>query len=149
MSTITQSVDVAVGLRSVYDQWTQFASFPEFMDGVDEVRQVDDVHLRWKISVGPVSREFDATITDQQPDRLVSWRSDDGPQHDGTITFEPIDGDHTRVTAHMTIDPEGLVEKVGDASGLLEARIEGDLLRFKDFIEARDGHETGAWRGDV
>ncbi|MEH3032802.1 MAG: SRPBCC family protein [Aeromicrobium erythreum] len=149
MSTITESVDVDVDIRSAYDQWTQFETFPEFMSGVDVVEQIDDTHLHWKVSVGPVTREFDATITDQEPDRKVAWRSDDGPEHAGEVTFEKLSDDRTRVTTAMTIDPDGFLETVGDKTGLLRARVEGDLLRFKDFIEARNGQETGAWRGEV
>jgi hypothetical protein len=48
----------------------------------------------------------------------------------------------------MDVDPKGVVENVGDALGILDRRIDGDLERFKEFIEAR-GQETGAWRGEV
>ena len=44
--------------------------------------------------------------------------------------------------------PEGVVEKVGDMAGLVDRRVEGDLERFKAFIESR-GTETGGWRGDI
>ncbi len=149
MSTITESVEVDVDVRSAYDQWTQFETFPEFMEGVDEVRQLDDTHLHWTVSVGPVTREFDATVTDQVPDQKVAWHSDSGPEHAGEVTFEKIADDRTRVTTAITVDPEGFIEKVGDRTGLLERRVKGDLERFKQFIESRDGHETGAWRGEV
>jgi hypothetical protein len=48
----------------------------------------------------------------------------------------------------MEYHPETLVEKVGAAVGSVAHRIEGDLERFKKFIESR-GQETGAWRGNV
>ncbi|OZM71340.1 cyclase [Amycolatopsis antarctica] len=149
MSNITESVDVAVDVPTAYNQWTQFESFPQFMEGVDEIRQTDDKHLHWKVSVGGVSREFDATVTEQNPDERVAWRSDDGPRHAGVITFHRIDDKTSRVTAQMDIDPEGVVENVADKLGILDRRVKGDLKRFKDFIESRGGHETGAWRGDV
>jgi uncharacterized membrane protein len=148
MSTITQSVDVDVPVTQAYNQWTQFESFPAFMEGVREVRQLDDTHTHWVTSVGGATREFDATITEQHPDERVAWRSDSGPQHAGMITFHKLDQEHTRVTAQMDIDPEGFVEKVGDKAGLIEGRVKGDLERFKHFIEERPS-ETGAWRGDV
>jgi uncharacterized membrane protein len=148
MSTITQSVDVDVPVTRAYNQWTQFESFPRFMEGVEEVRQLDDTHTHWVTRVGGATREFDATITEQHPDERVAWRSDSGPQHAGVITFHKLDQQHTRVTAAMDIDPEGFMEKVGDKMGLVEGRIKGDLERFKHFIEERPS-ETGAWRGDV
>lgn len=148
MSTITESVDVNVDVSTAYNQWTQFESFPEFMEGVESVHQVDDTHLHWVTQVGPVTREFDATITEQHPDERVAWKSDDGPEHAGVVTFHHLDDTTTRVTVQMDIDPEGFVENVADKAGVLDHRVKGDLTNFKKFIES-SGQETGAWRGDV
>ncbi|ALG10458.1 SRPBCC family protein [Kibdelosporangium phytohabitans] len=149
MSTITESVDVDVDVTTAYNQWTQFESFPRFMEGVDEIRQVDDTHTHWKISVAGATREFDATITEQLPDERVAWRADDGPNHAGVVTFHRLDASKTRVTAQMDIDPEGFVENVADKLGILDRRVKGDMKRFKEFIENRGGTETGGWRGQV
>jgi uncharacterized membrane protein len=149
MSTVTESVDVEADVRTTYNQWTQFESFPHFMEGVDEIRQVDDTHTHWKVSVGGATREFDATITEQHPDERVAWKSDSGPNHAGVVTFHRLDDRHTRVTAQLDIDPDGFVENVADKLGILDHRVKGDLGRFKTFIEERGGRETGAWRGDV
>jgi uncharacterized membrane protein len=148
MGTITESIDVGVDVTTAYDQWTQFESFPEFMEGVDEVRQIDDTHLHWVTSIGPVTREFDATVTEQHPDERVAWKSDDGPEHAGVVTFHRLDDQQTKVTVQMSIDPDGFVENVADKANILDQRVKGDLKRFKEFIESR-GSETGAWRGDV
>jgi uncharacterized membrane protein len=98
--------------------------------------------------VGPISREFDATITEQHPEERVAWKSDNGPEHAGVVTFHRLDNDKTRVTTQMDVDPEGFIENAADKLGILKARVHGDLERFKKFIESRPG-ETGAWRGDV
>lgn len=148
MSTITEMVDVEVPVTTAYNQWTQFESFPQFMEGVEEVRQLDATHTHWVTEFGGVSREFDATITEQHPDERVAWKSDSGPDHAGVITFHRLEDNKTRVTAQMEIDPEGFVENAADKLGILDRRIKGDLRRFKEFIESR-GHETGSWRGDV
>ena len=150
MSTITKSVDVEADVTTVYNQWTQFTDFPRFMDGVEQIDQIDDTHTHWRIKVAGVTREFDTTITEQHPDERVAWASDgDGPTHAGVVTVHRIDNHHTRVTAQMDIDPDGFVENVADKLGILDRRVQGDLERFKTFIEDRDGTETGAWRGDV
>ena len=148
MSTVTESVDVDVPITTAYDQWTQFESFPQFMDGVQEIRQIDDTHNHWVIKVAGVTREFDATITEQHPEERIAWRADDGPNHAGVVTFHRLDDNKTRVTAQMDIDPEGFVENVADKAGILDRRIKADMKRFKEFIESR-GSETGGWRGDV
>ncbi|WP_329064312.1 SRPBCC family protein [Amycolatopsis sp. NBC_01480] len=149
MSTITESVDVKVTVSTAYNQWTQFESFPRFMDGVEEIKQTDATHTHWKVKVAGVIREFDATITEQHPDERVAWTSDAGPTHAGVITFHRIDDTTTRVTAQIEIDPEGFGENVADKTGVLDRKVKGDMERFKAFIEDRGGQETGAWRGDV
>jgi uncharacterized membrane protein len=148
MSTITEAVDVSVPVTTAYNQWTQFEEFPRFMEGVDEIRQIDPTHVHWVVSIAGVKREFDATITEQHPDERVAWKSDDGPHHAGVITFHRLDDDKTRVTAQMDVDPEGFVENVADKLGVLGKRVKGDMARFKEFIESR-GTETDAWRGEV
>jgi uncharacterized membrane protein len=148
MSTIEQSIDVAVPVRTAYDQWTQFEEFPRFMEGVEEVRQVDDTHTRWRTTVAGREKEFDARITEQTPDQRIAWTSQAGPEHSGVVTFHRLDDGCTRVMLQMDVEPDGAVEKAGDALGLLKRRVKGDLERFKEMIEAR-GTETGAWRGEV
>jgi uncharacterized membrane protein len=148
LSTITEIVEVDVPVSTAYNQWTQFESFPEFMESVQEIRQIDPTHTHWVTKVGGVTREFDATITEQHPDERVAWTTEEGPDHAGVITFHRLADTKTRVTAQMDIDPEGFVENVADRLGVLDRRIKSDMRRFKDFIEKR-GSETGAWRGDV
>lgn len=148
MSTTATDVIVDLPVRTVYDQWTQFEEFPEFMDGVEEVTQIDDTHLHWKVDIAGIDREFDAEITEQKPDQRIAWTSRAGADHGGVVTFHPLSDDQTRVTLQMRFDPEGATEKIGDMTGIVSARAKGDLERFKDFIEDR-GTETGGWRGEV
>jgi uncharacterized membrane protein len=148
MSTVTESVDVNVPIRIAYNQWTQFAEFPEFMEGVEEVSQVTDTMTHWRVRMAGVTREFDAQITEQIPDERVAWRSTEGPEHAGVVTFHRTGPDTTRVTTQMDVHPEGFLEKVADKAGLFRRRAKADLMRFKEFIERR-GRETGAWRGNV
>ena len=148
MSTTTASIDVNQPIGIVYNQWTQFESFPKFMEGVEQIEQRDDTHTHWRIKVGPITREFDATITEQHPEERVAWKSESGPDHAGVVTFHRLDDKNTRVTTQIDVDPEGFVENAADKLGILKARVHGDLERFKKFIESQPG-ETGAWRGDV
>ncbi len=149
MSTVTESVDVDVPVRTAYNQWTQFEEFPRFMDGVNEIHQLDPTHTHWKTEIGGVKREFNAEITEQLPDERVAWKSTDGEKQAGVVTFHRLDDSHTRVTVQMDYTPEGLVEKTGSALGVVGHRVKGDLHRFKDFIEQRGGVESGGWRGNV
>jgi len=148
MSKIVEPVDVAVPVRTAYDQWTQFESFPMFMEGVEKVEQLDDTTLRWTANIAGQERTWKARITEQNPDERIAWTSIDGARNAGVVTFHRLDDEMTRVTLQMDVDPDGPVDNIGDALGLLERRVKGDLKRFKEFIEGR-GVETGAWRGSV
>lgn len=148
MSTVEKSIDVNVPVRTAYNQWTQFEDFPKFMDGIVEVRQLDDTHLHWCAEIGGKRKEWDAEITEQIPDQRIAWRSTSGTTNDGVVTFTRIDDDTTHIAVKMDYDPQGVTENVGDAAGVFSKRVQGDLERFKDFLESR-GHETGAWRGSV
>jgi len=148
VTTIEKSVDVSTPVRTAYNQWTQFESFPKFMEGVDRITQQTPTRTHWKTTIGGVTREFDAEITEQHPDERVAWRSMDGPTHAGVVTFHRLDDRTTRVHLQMEFAPESFTEKAGAALGVVGHRIQGDLDRFKEFIEGRGG-ETGSWRGDV
>src|SRR5438132_1939400 len=148
MGATTHSIEVNAPVRAVYNQWTQFEEFPRFMEGVEEVRQEGDKRLFWRAKIGGKVKEWEAEITDQVPDQRIAWESVDGSPNAGTITFEELGPDRTMVTATIEYEPEGFVEKAGDALGIPSGRVEGDLKRFRDFIEER-GRETGGWRGQI
>jgi uncharacterized membrane protein len=149
MSQLQETVDVHVPLSTAYDQWTQFESFPQFMEGVESITQVDDTHNHWVTKIGGVTREFDTEITEQHPDERVAWHSVGGDtRHAGVVTFHRLDDDKTRVMIQIDWEPSGAVEKAGAAVGADDHRVKADAKRFKEFIES-EGRETGAWRGDV
>jgi uncharacterized membrane protein len=148
MSNIERSVDVDVPVRTVYNQWTQFEEFPRFMEGVTRVTQMGDRHLRWEAEVGGKAKAWDAEITEQIPDERVAWKSTSGARNAGVVTFHRLNDRQTRVMLQLDYDPEGMVENVGDAVGVVSSRVAKDLERFKEFIESRSV-ETGAWRGEI
>jgi uncharacterized membrane protein len=148
MEELEKSIEVDAPVRTAYNQWTQFEEFPRFMEGIESVTQLDDSRLHWVASIGGQTKEWNAKITHQVPDERVAWVSEDGPRQSGVVTFQPLGDEKTRVSLQIEYEPENLAENVGDKLGFVTRRIEGDLERFKEFIEAR-GVETGAWRGTI
>ncbi|MEU4358305.1 SRPBCC family protein [Streptomyces virginiae] len=149
MSQVKESVEVNVPIRTAYDQWTQFESFPQFMDGVQRIEQRSDTLTHWVTKIAGVEREFDAEITEQIPDTKVAWVTVGGQsEQSGLVTFQPLDPSRTQVTLMMDFDPEGMAENIGDKLGFVDRQVKGDLQRFKHFIEDR-GSASGAWRGQV
>jgi uncharacterized membrane protein len=118
------------------------------MEGIKEVKQLDDKRLHWHAEIAGRDKEWYARITEQIPDRLIAWQSEGGEHMSGAVRFQPAGSDHTRVNLELFYDPKGFVESTGDALGVVSRRVESDLERFKDFIEERRA-ETGAWRGTI
>lgn len=148
MSKIEKSIDVNVPVRTAYDQWTQFEEFPDFMEGVESVHQLDDRRLHWCAEISGKMVEWDAQIAEQIPDTRIAWRSTSGAPNAGVVSFYRLSDDRCRVTLQIDYEPHGFLETVGDWLGVMSRRVEGDLERFKKFIEQR-GVETGAWRGTI
>jgi uncharacterized membrane protein len=145
---IEKIIEVNCPVRTVYNQWTQFEEFPRFMAGVKEVRQLDDTHVHWHAEIWGKDKEWDAEITEQEPDKRISWKSVSGAANAGTVRFEPVGNDRTRVRLVMSYEPEGALENAGEAMGIVERQVQSTVEDFKKFIESR-GTETGAWRGEV
>jgi len=148
MKTIEESIEIEVPVSTAYNQWTQFESFPRFMDGVQRVEQTDDTHLRWIAEIAGEKREWDAEITEQHPDHRIAWKAlgQEGPN--GVVTFESLGAEQTMVIVEMSYEPEGLKEQLGSKVGMDSRGVKQDLERFKTLIETL-GAETGAWRGKV
>ena len=148
MSMIQKSIELNVPVRTAYNQWTQFEEFPKFMEGVKEVKQLDDKRLQWKASIAGKDEEWNSEITEQIPDQRIAWTSRGGAMNAGIVTFQPLSEGKSKLMLQLEYVPQGVAEKAGDAMGLVTQRVEGDLQRFKSYIESR-GRETGAWRGVV
>ena len=148
MARVAKEIDVRVPVHMAYDQWTQFETFPEFMDGVKCVEQIDDRHLNWEASIFGRDKKWEAEIREQIPDQLIVWNSVDGSENAGAVQFESLKPDVTRVRLELSYDTEGISEAIGDAFGVVSRRVEGDLGRFRDFIESRV-EATGAYHGEL
>jgi hypothetical protein len=148
MGTTTHSIDVKAPLQSVYDQWTQFEEFPRFMRDVVEVRQHGPDALSWKVLMGGKEKQWEARIIEQIPDTSIVWESVDGTSNRGSITFEPLGTDATRLTVVLEYEPEGFLEKAGDFLGVPSGHVEESLKSFRELIEAK-GTATGGWRGRI
>lgn len=145
---VEKSILVNVPVSTAYNQWTQFEDFPQFMSGIKSVTHLSDDRLQWVAEIAGVKRQWEAKILEQVPDQKVAWAATDGATNAGSVTFEDIGGGQTSVHLFLEYEPEGLVEKAGDRLNVVQKQAEGDLDRFKAFIEA-EGYATGAWRGSV
>lgn len=149
MTQVIETIDVDVPVTIAYNQWTQFESFPHFLDFVESISQIDDTHTHWKVNIAGAEREFDAEITEQHPDERVAWNSIGGDEnHAGVVTFHKLSDSATRVTVQLDWKAEGFVEKAGVVFGVDDRAIKKDLQNFKEFIE-QPANWSGGWRGNV
>ncbi|MFD8964884.1 SRPBCC family protein [Streptomyces sp. NPDC059568] len=148
MPIIEKSIDVDVPVRTAYNQWTQFESFPRFLEGVESIDQPQRTLTHWIARVGAVTREFDAEIVEQRPDECVSWLMLTEPRHEGSVMFESLDSGRTRVSVRVDLGPSGVVGRTGSALNLVQHRVHRGMESFKEFIEG-NGRETGSWRGEI
>jgi uncharacterized membrane protein len=148
MPSVEESVEVEVPVSAAYNQWTQFEEFPSFMDGVQEVKQLDDTHLHWAAEIGGHREEWDAQITEQLPDERIAWRATSGKGNAGVVTFHKLAENRTKIMLQLDWESEGMVEALGSMLGQDDRKVKGDLERFKELVETR-GAESGAWRGEV
>jgi uncharacterized protein (TIGR02271 family) len=143
VETFERSIDLDVPVPRVYQQWTRFEEFPRFMEGVEEVRRLDNKRLHWVANIGGTRKEWDAQITEDMPNQRIAWRSEAGEWTAGMVTFQPLAPNRTRMTVRFEYEPQGVKETVGDWLGLVSRRVENDLERFKAFLEAHDRAPTG------
>ena len=148
MAYVEKSIEINKPVSTVYNQWTQFEQFPRFMEGVEMVKQLDDARLLWRAKIAGKVEQWEAEIVEQRPDERIRWTSPRGAMNAGLVTFDKLPGDRCRLTLRMEYDPKGFIEKAGDMLGFVTRRVEGDLERFRDFIEER-GVATGEWRGEI
>lgn len=146
--TLRASIVVDEPVSMVYNQWTQFETFPRFMQHVQEVRQLDAKHLHWRAKIAGKTKEWETEITEQVPDERITWKSTSGTVVAGTVAFRALSDGRTQVDLQVSYRPETLMERAGAAVGAVRFNVNGDLRRFKEFLEARKA-ETGAWRGRI
>lgn len=137
MATVEEAIDVDVPVHTAYDRWTRFELFPEFMDGVVEVRKLDETIVHWVAEVGGHRHEWDAEIISQVPERLIEWRAIQPLEPSGEVRFEQLEPTRTRVHVHLEYDPQGAAEAAGSTLGIDDHQVRKDLKRFKQVVEAR------------
>ncbi len=145
MSTIETSIEVNVPEYTAYAQWTKFEEFPQFMEGVKEVKRLDGKRFHWKAEIAGQEREWDSEITEQAADQRLAWTNRGSAINGWVMTFHQLSNARSKIMLQVEYDPQGFTEDGGEALGVMSLRIQGDLERFKELIEKRwrpAGRET-------
>ncbi|CAL9609958.1 hypothetical protein SUDANB58_05614 [Streptomyces sp. enrichment culture] len=149
---VEETVEVAVPVRTAYNQWTQFKTFPRFSAVVQDVAQIKPTVTAWTIGYGPLRHRFAVEIVEQDPDAYLAWRGlRQTPSHQGEVEFRPTQRGGTAITVRVLLRPQGaarILTRSSRATRLAARTVRNELMNFKRFIEGV-GQEGGAWRGTI
>jgi uncharacterized membrane protein len=137
MRDIQRVIEVEVPVTIVYDQWTHFEEFPQFMAGIRHVERDGDQLLHWEADVAGHTLEWEAVLGDQEPCRLISWHNAHEQRTTSEVRFEPLGPERTRVLLLARYEQERLASLEDETVASVGQQLESDLSRFKRFIEAR------------
>jgi uncharacterized membrane protein len=131
---IQRYTDIAAPVGTVYEKWTEFEEFPNFMHRVLNVKQEDD-KVTWDEKIWFSSRRWEGEITERKRNKRVAWKTTSGMAHAGVVTFHRLDDELTRVMVDMDFVPQGMIEKMASGLRFVKRAVQADLARFKAYVE--------------
>lgn len=135
MASFDRSIEVGAHVSKAYKLLSDFERYPTFMEGVEEVRRTADDTFHWRAELLGKHVEWDAKVTELSPSDKIAWRGISSARNAGEVTLDKLDDRRTRVHLHLEYEPEGLIENLGAALGLIGARLQRDLEEFKRLVE--------------
>jgi len=149
---VEETVEVSVPVRTAYDQWTQFKTFPRFTTVVRDVEQLRPTVTAWTLGYGPLRHRFAVEIVEQDPDAYLAWRGlEQHPSHQGEVEFRPTQEGGTAVTVRILLRPRGATKALSGSprvARLIARLLQRELRNFKGFIEGL-GQAGGGWRSTI
>src|SRR2546423_1741354 len=136
MSTVRETIDVAVPARIAYERLTHLENYAQFMSGMMDVRPLTDTSAHVVLDLAGNRAEFDARIVESRPGEFVCWEAVDGPQVSETLRLEQLSDSMTRVIAELQIDARQLMPSETHATDVLNRRLKADLTGFKRYMES-------------
>jgi len=132
---IQRYTDIAAPVGTVYEKWTEFDEFPNFMHRVLNVKQEEDDKITWDEKIWFSSRHWEGEITERKRNKRIAWKTTSGMAHAGVVTFHKLDDELTRVMVDMDFVPQGMIEKMASGMRFVKRAVQADLARFKAYIE--------------
>jgi uncharacterized membrane protein len=137
-----ESVEVKAPVEEVYRRWTDFTHFPAFMSNVREVRALGSDLYHWSARIFGVKQEWDAEVTEQEPDRRISWRSINGAYNSGTVSLSPLPSGSTEVRVRLEYTPPAgrVGQQLDKLTQTTRREVKEDLNNFKRLVTSGEGH---------
>jgi uncharacterized membrane protein len=144
---VQQDLDIGMPLKTVYDHWTNYEEWPEFMHRVQSVTKEDDENVSFKAKIWGISKEFKAEIIEQRPNELVKWEVTEGMTHTGIVTFHELGPRLTRVELNLDVDPGSLIEKAARGMRHVKRAARADMARFKAYVLMEEAESSSSGGG--
>jgi uncharacterized membrane protein len=140
---IQRWTDIAAPIGTVYEKWTEFEEFPNFMHRVLSVKQEedDDNKVSWEEKIWFSKRQWEGEITERKRNKRVAWKTTSGMAHSGVVTFHKLDDELTRVMVDMDFVPQGMIEKMASGLRFVKRAVQADLARFKAYVEMGEAED--------
>jgi hypothetical protein len=138
---IQRWTDVAAPIGKVYEKWTEFEEFPNFMHRVLSVKQEEDDKVSWEEKIWFSKRQWEGEITERKRNKRVAWKTTSGMAHSGVVTFHKLDDELTRVMVDMDFVPQGMIEKMASGLRFVKRAVQADLARFKAYVELGEAED--------
>ncbi|WUH92523.1 SRPBCC family protein [Streptomyces sp. NBC_00433] len=148
-TTIIETIDVGVPLRTAYDHWTEYENFSGFTKGVRQAERGDEATSEWTVKIGPSTRKWKATVQEQLPDDRIVWTSEGAlGSTQGAVSFHEITPTLTRIILVLVYHPAGIVEKTGNLWRAQGRRARLDFKHFQRYVTFAE-EEAEGWRGEI
>jgi uncharacterized protein YndB with AHSA1/START domain len=138
---IQRWTDIAAPVETVYERWTDFEQFPNFMHRVLNVEREEDNVVKWDEKVWFSTRHWEGEITERRKNEKIAWKTTSGMAHAGVITFHRLEKNLTRVMVDMDFVPQGMIEKMASGMRFVKRAVQADLARFKAYVEFAEAEE--------
>lgn len=130
---IQLSIDVAVPINVAWEEWRTWGNLPEGVHRIEEIEREGDMLVGH--TAGPRASDWEAEILDEREDESFAWRSVEGSDVAGLVTFHRISERLTRLELDLDVLPTNPTEALTFALHLAHRRAEADLRRFKAHVE--------------
>jgi uncharacterized membrane protein len=141
---IQQAVDVAAPVKEVFNHWTEYEDWPDFMHRIEGAEQVDDCTVSFQAKMWGITKRFEAEIVEQRPDERIEWNVTEGYAHTGVVTFHPLSDNLTRIELSLDIEPANIIDKASRGMRFAKRAVRGDLHRFKAYAELDHEEKEGS-----
>jgi uncharacterized membrane protein len=134
---IQRWTDIAAPIETVYERWTEFEEFPNFMHRVLNVEREDGEEdiIKWDEKIWFSKRHWEGEITERKKNEKIAWKTTSGMAHAGVISFHRMEKNLTRVMVDMDFVPQGMIEKMASGLRFVKRAVQADLARFKAYVE--------------